>query len=113
MHSQIRGLRVAAALFALMSLAQLARLIIQPNPFYLLAFGAGAPFFRAAQRAFIAAANRARPAGVIPPLFFPLVAVDLAADEADERLVLAHLARCAAAIFSRASGDMVRRPRRD
>ncbi len=31
MNSQIRGLRVAGTIFGLMSLAQLARLIIQPD----------------------------------------------------------------------------------
>jgi hypothetical protein len=58
---------------------------------YLLAFGAGAPFLRAAHRAFIAAANLARPAAVIPPFFLP----DFTSFgvEVDPPFALAHLAR--------------------
>lgn len=37
---------------------------------YFFAFGAAAPFFRAAHLAFMAAANFARPSGVIPVFFF-------------------------------------------
>ena len=45
---------------------------------YFFAFRAGEPFFRTAQRAFIAAASFALPSGVIPPFFFG--AFDLEAD---------------------------------
>ena len=64
---------------------------------YFFAFGAGAPFFRAAQRAFIAAASLALPAAVMPPLFLPVaplagIAADLAAPD-EPPFVLAHRAR--------------------
>jgi hypothetical protein len=63
---------------------------------YFFAFGAGAPFFRAAHRAFIAAASLALPAAVMPPLFFPVPALAgvaaLAAPD-DPPFVLAQRAR--------------------
>jgi hypothetical protein len=43
--------------------------------YFTTAFGAGAPFFRAAHRAFIAAANRALPSGLNVPFFFGADAV--------------------------------------
>ena len=76
---------------------------------YFEAFGAGAPFLRAAQRAFIAAANRALPSGVSLPFFFPVdvgVALAAAGAFADEPLLFAQRALCAAAIFARAAGDI-------
>lgn len=78
---------------------------------YLLeAFGAGAPFFRAAQRAFMAAASLALPSGVNPP-FLPL---DFFGAEAAVTLAvpfcLAQRARVAAAIFARLAADIFRRP---
>jgi hypothetical protein len=79
-------------------------------PCYRLAFGAGAPFLRAAQRAFIAAAKRARPSGVNPPLRFAALAAGKAPlpEAAVLLLARAHRARCAAAIFLRAAADIVR-----
>ena len=75
----------------------------------LTAVGAGAPFRRAAHRAFMDAASFARPSGV-KPLFFLAGADGFAAGAGDVPLILAHRARAAAAIFFRASGDIVRRP---
>ena len=70
---------------------------------------AGAPFRRAAHRAFMDAASFARPSGVKPP--FLLAGADgFAAGVVDVPLILAQRARAAAAIFLRASGDIVRRP---
>lgn len=75
------------------------------------AVGAGAPFFRAAQRAFIDAASFARPSGVSPPFFLLAVAAAGLAFGADVvPFTFAHRARAAAAIFSRASADIGRRP---
>ena len=56
---------------------------------YLLAFRAGAPFLRAAHRAFIAAANLARPAAVIPPFF--CVGLATFGTDGDPPLDFAHL----------------------
>ena len=86
---------------------------------YFRAVGAGAPFFRAAHRAFIEAASFARPSGVSPVFFLgaapapeldPAVLAGAFEDEFAPPLDLAHRARWAAAIRSRASGDMVRLP---
>ena len=60
--------------------------------YYFFAFKVGAPFFRAAHRAFMAAASFALPSGVIPPLLFLAgFEEDLAAE--DWPLDLAHLRR--------------------
>ncbi|MEA3213103.1 MAG: hypothetical protein QOE70_6160 [Chthoniobacter sp.] len=69
------------------------------------------PAFLAAQRAFKAATILARPSGLSFRVFFlGLEAGPLAATVAVP-FDFAHLARCAAAIFSRASADIVRLPR--
>ena len=73
------------------------------------AFGAAPPFFRAAHRAFIAAASLARPSALIPPRAFGLALVVVFAG-ADFALTFAQRACCATRIFSRASGDIVRLP---
>jgi len=83
-------------------------------------FNAGAPFLRAAQRAFMDAANLARPSAV-NPLFFlgALAAFGAGLDSTaagsltvalDVPLLLAHRFVAAAEIFARASGDIVRFP---
>lgn len=70
------------------------------------AVGAGAPFRRAAQRAFMEAASLARPSGVSPPFFLGAAAGFAAAAGAGEvPFTLAQRARAAEAIFSRASGE--------
>jgi len=63
-----------------------------------------------AHRAFNAATIFARPSGLNPPFFFAGLAAGPLATAVDVPFDLAHLARCAAAIRSRASGDMVRLP---
>ena len=73
------------------------------------AVGAGAPFRRAAQRAFMDAANLARPSGVSPPFFLGAAAA-FAAGAGEVPFTFAQRARAAAAIFSRASGDILPRP---
>lgn len=73
------------------------------------AVGAGAPFRRAAQRAFMDAANLARPSGVSPP-FFMGAAAAFAAGAGEVPFIFAQRARAAAAIFARASGDILPRP---
>lgn len=71
------------------------------------AVGAGAPDLRASQRAFIAAASRARPAGVSP-----LLALAGALETAPPAFLFAQRAFCAAAILARASSEIKRLPPR-
>ena len=76
------------------------------------AFKAGVPFLRAAQRAFMDAARRARPSAVNPPFFVSTLAAFGAAGAgvaaAFPSLIFAHRSFCAATMRARASGDMVR-----
>ena len=72
------------------------------------AFGAGAPLRRAAQRAFIKAANRARPSAVNPPFFFDFAGFPFPAAPFSLR-TLAQRAFCAAMMRARPSGEMVPR----
>lgn len=75
------------------------------------ALGAAAPFFLAAQRAFIDAASLALPSAVRPP-FFPLGwrATGPLVEGVVVSFALAQRAFAAAAILARASADIVRRP---
>jgi hypothetical protein len=63
-----------------------------------------AALLRAAHRAFIIRESLRRPAGVIPPPFFPLPLLA-------SPLLAAHLARAAPAILARAAADIWRRGR--
>ena len=74
------------------------------------AFNAGAPFLRAAQRAFIAAANFARPSGVSPCLLGVAAFTTVFGATAGFPFDFAHLARCPAAMRSRAAADILRLP---
>src|SRR4030095_10920285 len=73
------------------------------------AFGAGAPLRRAAQRAFIKAASRARPAAVNPPFFLDFAGLAPFPPSPFSLRTLAQRAFCAAMMRARPSGEMVPR----
>lgn len=74
------------------------------------ALGAPAPFFLAAQRAFIDAASLALPSAVKPLFLFEAPLEDFLVGVAAVPLARAQRALAAAAILARASEDIVRRP---